>query len=98
MNIQNQRILDSLLKKFSSGFVIHEFHKEWAAFLSTLPKSERTIATRSLLNSILDNAKAFRQEATHIVENGTDQERQWLSESINDLKEHPFFTRIEVGA
>jgi hypothetical protein len=90
--------LDILLKKFSSGFVIHEFHKEWAAFLGTLSKSERTVATRAMLNSILDNAKAFRKEATQIVENGTEQERQWLQESINDLKEHPFFTRKEVSA
>jgi hypothetical protein len=90
--------LDILLKKFSSGFVIHEFHKEWAAFLSTLSKSERTVATRAMLNSILDNAKAFRKEATQIVESGSEQERQWLQESINDLKEHPFFTRKEVSA
>jgi hypothetical protein len=90
--------LDILLKKFSSGFVIHEFHKEWQVFLNTLSKSDQTVATEAMLDSILDNAKAFRQEVTHIAENGTDQERQWLDESINDLKEHPFFTRKEVSA
>jgi hypothetical protein len=90
--------LDILLKKFNSGFVIHEFHKEWQIFLNTLSKPNQTVATEAMLDSILDNAKAFRQDATHIVENGTDQERQWLDESINDLKEHPFFTRKEIGA
>jgi hypothetical protein len=90
--------LDILLKKFNSGFVIHEFHKEWQFFLNTLSKSDQTVATEAMLDSILDNAKAFRQEATQIVENGTEQERQWLDESINDLKEHPFFTRKEVSA
>jgi hypothetical protein len=90
--------LDILLKKFSSGFVIHEFHKEWQVFLNTLSKFNQTVATEAMLDSILDNAKAFRQEVTHIAENGTDQERQWLDESINDLKEHPFFTRKEVSA
>lgn len=98
MNIQEKSMLNKLLKKFNSGFVIHEFHKEWSAFLSTLSKANQTVATEAMLDSILDNAKVFRQEVTHIFENGTDQERQWLDESINDLKEHPFFTRKEVGA
>jgi hypothetical protein len=98
MNIQEKSMLSKLLKKFNSGFVIHEFHKEWQVFLNTLSKSDQTVATEAMLDSILDNAKAFRQEVTHIAENGTDQERQWLDESINDLKEHPFFTRKEVSA
>lgn len=98
MNIQEKSMLNKLLKKFSSGFVIHEFHKEWSAFLNTLSNANQTIATEAMLDSILDNAKAFKQEAIHIIESGTDQERQWLDVSINDLKEHPFFTRKEVGA
>jgi hypothetical protein len=97
MNTLNKTKLENLLKKFSSGFVIQDFHKEWQTFLNTLSKTERTTATKAMLNAILENAKAFRQETTQIVENGTEQERQWLSESINDLKEHPFFTRKEAS-
>ena len=90
--------LEILLKKFSSGFVIQEFHKEWDTFLKSLSKADQTEATEAMLDSILDNAKAFRHEVTQLVENGSEENRQWVLESINDLKEHPFFMRKEVGA
>lgn len=91
MNIQNQIKLNELLKKFNSGFEIHEFHKEWNTFLNTLSKSDQTIATQAMMSSMLDNAKSFSKDAIQFAENGTEKEREAVIEMVNDLKEHPFF-------
>ena len=92
MNIKNQAILSEFLKKFNSEFEIHEFHREWKTFLSTLLEKEKTVAVQALMNSMLENAKSFRQEAVQFAENGTEKDRQTVINMVSDLKEHPFFT------
>ena len=96
MNIKNQAILSEFLKKFNSEFEIHEFHREWKTFLSTLLEKEKTVAVQALMNSMLENAKSFRQEAVQFVENGTEKDRQTVIDMLSDLREHPFFTRTEA--
>ena len=98
MTIKNKAYLDKFLKKFSSGFVIHEFHSEWNAFLDTLSKTERSLAVEALMNSMLDNAKTFRQEAVAFAENGTEEDRKAVLEMAKGLTEHPFFIREALGA
>ena len=99
MTIKNKTRLEELLKKFSSQFVIHEFHSEWNTFLDTLSKNERTVAVQALMNTIVENAKAFRQEAVVFAENGTEEDRQDVLKMVDDLLEHPLFIKesLEVS-
>lgn len=96
MNTKNQTILSEFLKKFNSEFEIHEFHSEWKSFLSTLLEKEKTIAIQALMNSMLENAQSFRQEAIQFVENGTEKDRQTVINMLSDLREHPFFMHKEA--
>lgn len=96
MTTKNQAILSEFLKKFNSEFEIHEFHREWKTFLGTLLEKEKTVAVQALMNSMLDNAKSFRQEAVRFVENGTEKDRQTVINMISDLREHPFFIHKEA--
>ena len=98
MTTKSKTRLEELLKKFSSVFVIHEFHNEWNLFLDTLSKTERTQAVEAMMNSILENAKAFRQEVVLFAENGTEEDRNEVLGMVNDLKQHPFFTREYLEA
>lgn len=98
MNNNNQVKLAELLKMFNSGFEIHEFHSVWNSFLNTLPKSERTFAVQSLMDSMLENAQIFRKEAIQFAENGTEQDRQSVLDMVSDLTEHPFFMHKEANA
>jgi hypothetical protein len=98
MNIQDKTRLDALLQKFSSEFVIHEFHHEWRTFMNTLSKNDRSIAAKAMMTVTLENAKAFRIQATELIENGSLEDRQSISEMVNGLIEHPAFLRKRVGA
>lgn len=97
MTLQNKARLENLLQTFSSGIVIHEFHREWQLFMDTLSKNDRTIATRAMMNATLENAKSFRQEAIEFAENGSSEDRQSVLDMVDDLAKHPLFVRKSVG-
>jgi hypothetical protein len=90
--------LTALMKKFNAmNGDIQGFHKIWKPFMNTLSKEDAEDATQVMFDTILDNAKKFREESIRYAENGGEHERQVVAEMVDELKEHPFFTRERLA-
>jgi hypothetical protein len=98
MTTSNKLILKELMEKFNNmKGDIQGFHKLWKPFIDTLPKEDAQFATQVMFDTILENAKKFREETISFVENGSEHERQIAAGMIEELTEHPFFTRERVA-
>ena len=99
MTKSNKLLLIELMEKFNNmNGDIQGFHKLWKPFMDTLSKEDAQYATQVMFDTILENAKKFREETISFVENGTEHERQIAAEMIEELTEHPFFTREKLAA
>ena len=92
----NKTQLAALMVKFnamSEDYTHAHFHAEWKPFLETLSSVDRKFATQTMLQTMVENAQEFRKIAVHLIENGTDENRQTISEMVKDFKQLLIFER-----
>ena len=98
MTTSNKSRLIELMKKFNHmNGDLQGFHKLWKPFMDTLSKEDAAYATQVMFDTIIDNAKKFREESILFAENGGEHERQVIAGMVNELNEHPFFTREQAA-
>lgn len=99
MTKENQIKLKDLMVKFNNmNGDIHQFHEVWKPFMDTLSQVDRKFATLTMMNTMLLNAQEFRKIAVHLIENGTDENRQTIAEMVKDFKQLPVFDKNRVAA
>ena len=97
----NRVKLAALMVKFnalSDDYTHVHFHAEWKPFIDSLPKVDRKFAVQTMLQTMVENAQEFRKIAVHLIENGTDENRQTITEMVKDFKQLPVFDRNQAVA
>lgn len=92
----NRIKLAALMVKFnamSEDYNHAHFHAEWKPFIDSLPPTDSKFAVQTMLNTMLENAQELRKIAVHLIENGTDENRQTIAEMVKEFKELPVFDR-----
>lgn len=101
MNQLNKNKLTALMVKFnalSENYTHADFHAEWKPFIDTLSAADSKFAVQTMLKTMLENAQELRKIAFHLIENGTDENRQSITEMVKDFKQLPVFDRNRVAA
>jgi hypothetical protein len=101
MNQLNKNKLTVLMAKFnalSETYTHAHFHAEWKPFIDSLSSVDSKFAVQTMLQTILGNAQDLRKIAVHLIENGTDDDRQSVAEMVKDFKQLPVFNRNRATA
>jgi hypothetical protein len=101
MNQLNKNKLTALMVKFnalSEDYTHAHFHAEWKPFIDTLSSADSKFAVQTMLQTIVESAQEFRKIAVHLIENGTDENRQTITEMVKDFKQLPIFDRNRATA
>ena len=99
MNQVNKIKLAALMVKFnamSPEYTHAHFHAEWKPFLDSLSSEDSKFAVQTMMQTMVENAREFRKIAVHLIENGTDENRQTIAEMVKDFKQLPVFNRNQV--
>ena len=69
MTTSNRLILMELMEKFNNmNCDIQGFHKLWKPFIESLSKEDAQSATQVMFETMLHNAKKFREETIRFVQ------------------------------
>ena len=101
MQRENKIKLDELMNIFSSMYTDQDrakFQLLWQSFYKTLSETDKKMALNAWFANMLDNAKKFKEESMDFAENGSLEDRQFVTEMFNSIKEHPFMARETSGA
>lgn len=101
MNQVNRTKLAALMVKFnalSDDYTHVHFHDEWKPFVDSLPQADRKFAVQTMMQTMLENAQELRKIAVHLIENGTDENRQTIADMVNDFKQMPAFDKNRATA
>jgi hypothetical protein len=101
MRKENKRKLEELMTVFSSMYTEQDrikFQLLWQPYYKTLSDMEKPIAINSWFNTMLDNAKNLKEESINFAENGSSEDRQFIAEMLNGIKEHPFLVREQLSS
>ena len=97
----NKTQLAALMVKFnamSEDYTHAHFHAEWKPFLDSLSSEDSKFTVQTMLKIMVENAQEFRKIAVHLIENGTDENRQTIAEMVKDFKQLPVFDRNQAVA